>query len=224
MTPLSSPPVEDHLAVERALRAWDEYPETQRQCIRRWALVLPVSLALMVGFRVGIKRLLGPGLHETLLGAASQVALQLAVYRVVTNSQSSMSSLRSELLRLDDVRLVPLWLASVRKRPKPDDRAALLLKLAKWLPRWHEAQTPLPESARRDLAREMARCCKPGQPTDPEIAFLTAALVALDPDPARGITPDDALRQRAAELARTDGRVAEAAIDALQRLGQPTVY
>lgn len=95
----------------------------------------------------------------------------------------------------------------------------MLLKLARWLPRWHETETPLPESARRDLTREMERCCRPGLPTDAEVAFLTATLVALDRDPTRGIPSDDALYQRVAKFAQGEGRVAEAAVDALQRLG-----
>lgn len=212
----------DGLVATRTLQAWDDYPTTRRQrgtwmvAFLAVVVLLPLGLELIHAIAPPADRPMAERVLHTLFtvgfgGIFGKLITQRLLY--------PPRKLRLLLLRLDDVRLVPLWLASVRAKPTADERAALLEKLAKWLPRWHETQTPLPESARRDLAREMARCCEHGTLSD--VAFLTAALVALDSDPARGIPPDATLHGYVVDLTRTPGRVGEAAADALQRLGPP---
>lgn len=216
----------DGLMAERALQAWTDYPTVVRRGLWQAAAIVVAAVALTVAVNVLPASWL-PGWLGEAAEAVSILALTAAAWFAALGFLGTFAlvglryeqSLRPLLLHLDDVRLVPLWLASVCADAVLSERAALLEKLAKWLPRWHETQTPLPERARRDLAREMARCGEHAKLSDAEAAFLTAALVTLDADPARGIPPDATLRRWAAQLTSAPGRVGEAADDALQRLG-----
>ena len=142
------------------------------------------------------------------------------LWRVVTSAIPP--SLVSLLARLDDIRLVPLWLENLPRHSAR--RHAFLERLIRHLPNWHTIGQPLPEKARAALLREV-RWLLVREPADEtSSAFLTAALVSLDNDVQRGI-PADTPTVRTLSDARLEGdpHVRAAAADAVQRLGRPGV-
>lgn len=125
------------------------------------------------------------------------------------------------LARCDDVRLVPLWLEAMDDA-KDEVRAALRDRLTKRLPDyWTSTDQPLSDCARTNLLSEVRRL-RDREWDAADIAFVTAVLICLDPDPARGIVPDAEYYATLDEFQqhRHDPTVQAATEDALLRLGR----
>ncbi len=165
-------PRDDWLAT--VLRFGPEHQARRRRYLHRqmWIIAATILLATVLP----MAPLLAHSPWPDPAGYAALLLLQIAPYVALPFALLGAPATLAPLLqRLDDVRLVPLWLEALSDCA-PGQRPPLHAHLTLHLPRYTE---PLPIHAQKALLNEVRRLSRKRR-NDDENAFLIAALVSLE--------------------------------------------